>query len=167
MPRRRRSIQGRRFEPTAAPTRATRRHSRTGRTRGRRSGLLLPPGLRAQVRAGFRLARATPGLSVYLLGGLGIWIGWRVLASHEIGGGFWGALLAATLRLLALSVVVAAYFRRTGQLAEARANIRLLREVLTTRQSWRSGDARLHQWLFRLLGWALRVPIGSAWQDEG
>ena len=167
MPRRRRGIENPPFSPARLPDRARRHRSRKGRGQRRRSGLLLPPGLSAQIRAGFRLARMTPGLSVYLLGGLGIWIGWRVLASHEIGGGFWGALLAATLRLLALSVVVAAYFRRTGQLAEARANIRLLREVLTTRQSWRSGDARLHQWLFRLLGWALRVPIGSAWQDEG
>jgi len=166
MPRRRRSIQYSHFGQ-AVPDRTRRRRSRKGRTQGRLSGLFLPPGLRAQVRAGFHLARSTPGLSVYLLGGLGIWLGWRVLTAHEVGGGFWGALLAGILRLLALSAVVAVYFRRTGQLAEARVHLRRLRAALALRPTGRETHSRPHRRMFRLLGWVLRVPIGRVWQDEG
>ncbi|MGH2409984.1 MAG: hypothetical protein ACRDGS_06380 [Chloroflexota bacterium] len=118
------------------------------------------------MRAGSRLARTTPGLSVSLLGGLGIWIGWRVLAAHEVGGGVWGAMLAGMLRLVALAAVVTVYFRRTGQLAEARVNLRRLRAALATRLPEREHRSRMHRRVFRLLGWALGVPVGGAWRSK-
>jgi hypothetical protein len=89
--------------------------------------------LAARLGDGYRLIRTSPGLSVYLLGGMGVWLGYRLLANQGFAHGFWGTLFIAVLRVLALLMVVLAYFFRTGQLAEVGARLRRAHSMATQR----------------------------------
>jgi hypothetical protein len=107
-----------------------------------------------------RLLRSTPGLSVYVGSGLAVWLLCRTLVGHGIASSPLGALAVGALRVLGLTLVAVLYFRRTGHLAQARADLRALRLVLAERQPWRDEPARRRRWLFRLLGWSLRIRRG-------
>lgn len=134
--------------------------SRTTRRRQRQEQLshLFPAsGLRAQVRMGIRLARSTPGLSVYLGGGLTVWLVYRTLIGHGLAGSPLGTLVVGTARLLGLVLVVTLYFRRTGHLAQAWNDLQRLRLMVAERKPWQEEPAPSRRWLFRLLGWSLRV----------
>jgi hypothetical protein len=106
---------------------------------------------------GVRLVRATPGLPVYLGGGVVVWLVCRSLASHGLADSLLGALVLAMVRLLGLALVVILYFRRTGQLAQARVDLQRLRHLLADRKPWLEAPTPSRRRLFRLLRWALRV----------
>ncbi len=122
---------------------ASRWHSRPGWTSARqrhsplglapRPPTAVPSGLAARLRDGYRLVRTSPGLSVYLLGGMSVWLGYRLLTNQGFAHGLWGTLFVAVLRVLALLLVVLAYFYRTGQLAEVSARLRRARSMATQR----------------------------------
>jgi hypothetical protein len=147
--------------PTAARMRATRRPAtppRRGRGARSRLGRLFPAsGLRVQVRAGLRLARATPGLRVYLGGGLAVWLLTRALVGHGLAASPPGALAVGAVRLLGLGLVAALCLRRGGHLPQARADLRRLRALLAERRPWRDDPSPSRRRLLRLLGWSLRV----------
>ncbi len=152
----------RRRRPVASAAKAGRqvRAPRTPcrRQRQRRLGHLFPSsGLRAQVRAGLRLARATPGLRMYLGGDLAVWLLTRALVGHGLAASPLGALAVGAVRLLGLALAVALYFRRAGQLAQGRADLRRLRLLLAERRPWRDEPSPPRRKLYRLLGWSLRV----------
>jgi hypothetical protein len=94
--------------------------------------------------------RATPGLSIYLAGGLLVWLLGRTLAAQGFAATWWGALAADVVRLLGIALVVLLYFRRTGQLAEIRAGIARLRALHGT-----GGGTELRTW------WQ---GLGSRWR---
>src|SRR5271165_6050218 len=94
------------------------RRSHRRHRQGRLGHVFPASGLRAQVRLGIRLARTTPGLSVYLGGGLMVWLVCRALVGHGLANSLPGALAVGIVRLLGLALVVTLYFRRTGQLAQ-------------------------------------------------
>jgi hypothetical protein len=106
---------------------------------------------------GLRLARSTPGLPVYLGGGLAVWLTCRTLASHGLAGSLLGVLVLGLVRLLGIALVVILYFRRTGQLTQAGADLHRLRHLLADRKPWLEAPTPSRRWLFRLLRWALRV----------
>jgi hypothetical protein len=136
------------------------RIGRVPRQRGRqgRLGCLFPAsGLRAQVRAGIRLARSTPGLSVYLGGGLAVWLLSHALVGHGLAASPLGAMAVEAVRLLGLALVAALYFRRSGHLAQGRADLRRLRRLLAERTPWQEEPSPSRRQLFRLLRWSLRV----------
>ncbi len=58
------------------------------------------------MRAGIRLARSTPGLSVYLGGGLGVWLLSRALVGHGLAASPLGAVAVGIVRLLGWSLRV-------------------------------------------------------------
>ncbi len=99
-------------------------------------------GVSARLRTGYRLVSASPGLSIYLLGGVGVWLGYRLLASQAFAHGFWGGLFVGSLRLAALLVVVLAYFLRTGQLADVGARLRSARSMVATQHGTVSASVR-------------------------
>lgn len=107
-----------------------------------------------------RLLRSTPGLSVYVGGGLAVWLLCRTLVGHGLASSPLGALAVGALRVLGLVLVAVLYFRRTGHLAQARSDLRTLRQMLAERQPWRDEPVRRRRWLFRLLSWALRIRGG-------
>jgi hypothetical protein len=109
------------------------------------------------MRVARRLLRATPGLSVYLGGGLAVWLLGRVLVGHGLAATPLGAFAMGALRLLGLALVAVLYFRRTGQLTQAWNDLQALRRMLAERQPWRDEPARHRRWLSRLLRWSLCV----------
>jgi hypothetical protein len=113
-------------------------------------------GLRAQVRAARRLLGAAPGLRVYLGGGLALWLLGRTLVGYGPAAPLAGAA-AGALRLVGLVLAAWLYFRRTGQLAAARADLRALRALLAERRPWREERSPARRLLLRLLGLALGV----------
>jgi hypothetical protein len=113
--------------------------------------------LHAQVRTGIRLARTTPGLSLYLGGGLAVWLVCRALVGHGLAGSPLGALAVGVLRILGMALVVTLYFRRTGQLAQAGLDLHRLRHLLAERKPWLEAPTPVRRRLVRLLCWALRV----------
>jgi hypothetical protein len=134
--------------------------SRKPRLRGRqrRLGRLFPSsGLRAQVRAGIRLARATPGMRVYLVGGLAVWLLTRALVGHGLAASPTGSLAVGAVRLVGLGLVAALCLRRSGHLVQARADLHRLRTLLAERKPWQEEPSPCRHRLFRLLGWLLRV----------
>ena len=68
-----------------------------------------------------------------------------------------GALTVGALRLLGLALVTALYFRRSGQLAQAWADLRGVRLLLAERKPWQEESSSVRRRLFLLLRWALRV----------
>jgi hypothetical protein len=146
------------------PRAATRRHAAItyiGRRRRSNLSYLLPaPRLWLQLQAGYRLMRATPGLSTYMCGGLCVWLTTRVLITHGLASSAWGFFAVGTLRLLGLCAVVALYFRRTGQLAEARAT--LARLLTAVQRPARQKPRRAHQQWLRVVGWVLGTERGDA-----
>ena len=140
----------RRGRPARTPQRPDRRGSDPG-----------PPGVRfgvrAQVRAGLRLARTTPGLSVYLGGGLAVWLIGRALVGHGLARSPLGSLAVGLLRLAGVAAVAALYFRRTGQLAAAGEDLRRLRLLLAERTAMPTDAPRSRLRFHRLLGRLLRV----------
>jgi hypothetical protein len=113
---------------------------RNGRRRRRAAGGSAF-GLGTQLHTGYRLVRATPGLSIYLAGGLLVWLLGRTLAAQGFAANWWGALAADVVRLLGIALVVLLYFRRTGQLGEIRAGIARLRALhgtggVTEHRAW-------------------------------
>jgi hypothetical protein len=121
------------------------------------SRILLPPGLAAQLRAGYRLVHSTPGLPIYLAGGCLVWLGCRVLIAHGLARGPWGTAVVDTVRLCGLATVVLLYFRRTGQLVEGRAHLRRLRAVLAGTRPWQEEVHWYRRLLWRGLAWILRT----------
>jgi membrane protein implicated in regulation of membrane protease activity len=109
------------------------------------------------MKAGLRLARSTPGLSLYLGGGLVVWLLTRAMVGHGLASAPLGALAVGLVRLLGLALVAILYFRRTGHLAQARVDLRRLRCLLAERKPWLEEPSRHRRGLFRLLGWSLRV----------
>jgi hypothetical protein len=109
------------------------------------------------VRAGIRLARTTPGLRMYLGGGLVVWLLTRVLVGHGLAASPLGALAVGAVRLLGLALVAALCLRRSGHLPQARADLRRLRALLAEHKPWRDDPSPARRRLFRLLGWSLRV----------
>jgi hypothetical protein len=97
---------------------------------------------------------------VYLGGGLAVWLFCRALVGHGLAASPLGALAVGALRLLGLALVAGLYFGRTGQLSQARADVRALRQTLAERQPWRDEPVRHRRMLLRLLGWSLRVRGG-------
>ena len=118
---------------------------------------MAPSGLRAQVGAGLRLVRSTPGLSLYLGGGLAVWLLCRALIGHGLATSWLGSMTVGALRLVGVTAVAALYFRRTGQLAMAREDLRRLRRVLAERGTQQEDAPPARRQLIRLLGWSLRV----------
>ena len=114
-------------------------------------------GLRAQMRIGVRLVRTTPGLPMYLGGGLAVWLVGRALIGHGLASSSFGALAVGLVRLVGCVVVVALYFRRTGYLTQARVDLQRLRLMLAERKPWEEEPVAFRRWLFRLLRWSLRV----------
>src|SRR5579872_857961 len=94
---RRARMQPARTRPSARARRRTRRQSRLGR-------LFPSSGLRTQVRVGLRLARSTPGLSMYLGGGLAVWLLTRAMEGHGLATSSLGALGVGIARLLGLAL---------------------------------------------------------------
>src|SRR4051794_5077630 len=124
-------------QPRVGATHYSCPHARTPRSPHQREDqprLGVPTGLRAQVRLGIRLARSTPGLSVYLSGGLAVWLLTRAMVGHGLASSQGGALTVGALRLLGLALVTVLYFRRGGQLAQALDNLHGLRLLLAKRQ---------------------------------
>ena len=109
------------------------------------------------MKAGLRLARSTPGLSLYLGGGLAVWLLTRAMVGHGLASSPLGALGVGMVRLMGLALVAALYFRRTGHLAQAQADLRRLRCLLAERKPWQEEPSRHCRRLYRLLGWSLRV----------
>jgi hypothetical protein len=104
-----------------------------------------------------RLVRSTPGLAIYVGGGLTVWLLCRTLVGHGLAAWPLGALAVGALRVVGLVLVATLYFRRTGHLAQARADLQALRQTLAQRTPWTNEPARHRRWLFRLLGWSLRI----------
>jgi hypothetical protein len=90
-------------------------------------------------------------------GGLAVWLLCRTLVGHGLATSLLGALAVGALRVVGLALVAVLYFRRTGHLAQARADLRALRQALAERRPWRDASTRHRRWLYRLLGWALRM----------
>jgi len=130
-------------------TRKPNRHHRLAR-------LFPAAGLRAQVRAGIALARATPGLSVYLGGGVAIWLLSRALVGHGLASSPLGALAVGSLHLLSLAVVAVLYFRRCGHLRQAKVDLIQLSHLLAERRHCQA-EAASGRHLIRLLRWSLRI----------
>jgi hypothetical protein len=94
---------------------------------------------------------------VYLGGGPAVWLLSRVLVGHGLADAPLGALAVGIVRLLGMALVAALYFRRSGHLAQARADLRRLRLLLAERKPQQEEPSRGRRRLFRLLGWSLRV----------
>jgi hypothetical protein len=109
------------------------------------------------VRLGIRLARSTPGLSVYLSGGLAVWLLTRAMVGHGLARSQDGALTVGALRLLGLALVTALYFRRSGRLAQAGLDLRGVRLLLAERKPWQEESSLPRRRLLLLLRLALRV----------
>jgi hypothetical protein len=90
-------------------------------------------------------------------GGLAVWLLCRTLVGHGLAASPLGSLAVGALRTVGLALVAALYFRRTGHLARACADLRALRQALAERTPWQDEPARHRRWLFRLLGWSLRI----------
>ena len=131
--------------------------ARVPRSQGTLGRLFPSSGLRAQARRAIRLARSTPGLTVYLGGGLAVWLLTRALVGHGLAESPLGALAVGALRLLGLALVTALYFRRTGHLVLALIDLRRLRRLLAERPPWQSEPSAPRRRLIRLLRWSLRV----------
>ena len=106
---------------------------------------------RSKLRALYRLIKGTPGLTTYLVGGVFVWAITRGLETVTALHHALGALLIEMFRLAGLFLVGVLFFRRTGQLAAARADLARLRTHLED-----SGTGRiwpmLLQGLIELLG---------------
>lgn len=98
-----------------------------------------------------RLLRATPGLGLYLGGGMALWLLGRSLAGSGLAAAPAGPVTVRLLRLLGLALVACLYLRRTGRLAAARADLRALRRLLGERRPWQEEASPARRRLLRLL----------------
>ena len=121
-----------RHMPAAALGTERRRSRRAGSrttTAKQRSGNAKPP-RSSQFRIAYRLIKATPGLPIYLTGGVLVWAATRALDAAPILQSELGSAIITLFRLIGLVCVVVLYFRRTGQLAGAIRDAACLRTQL-------------------------------------
>ena len=117
----------------------------------------LPAGTAARLRTGVHLLRASPGLSLYLGGGLAVWLGSRTLAGQGLTHSAVGAVLGDAARWLALIVVVTAYLGRAGHLAVVRAGLAQACLVLASQPLLPAPASRRQQLQMHLARWVLSV----------